>query len=150
MRKYGSSCFQLSVVYQSKDRDHIINVMEPYFIKVLDSFCGNGNGYNMTLGGEGGYGRIVSSAVKSHLHDIQTAQRDKISSGLRSHYRIIYPTGKTEDIDDLRVFCKTTGSHRQVLQRSAYSGKPLKKGKWKGCLVQETYQGARKHSIPGL
>ena len=53
IRKHGWDNFTWEVLYQSKDRDHTLKIMEPYFIKEYDSFK---NGYNSTLGGEGVFG----------------------------------------------------------------------------------------------
>lgn len=49
--KYGVDNFIIQSIYQSKEQDYTMNVMEPYFIKEYDSY-GN-NGYNETPGGEG-------------------------------------------------------------------------------------------------
>lgn len=54
IRKYGWDSFQWSIVYQSQDREHTLNVMETFFIREHDSFY---NGYNSTLGGDGTFGR---------------------------------------------------------------------------------------------
>lgn len=53
MRKYGWDKFTWSVIYQSKDDDHCLNVMEPHFIREYNSFY---SGYNMTEGGGGTLG----------------------------------------------------------------------------------------------
>jgi group I intron endonuclease len=50
MRKHGIDKFKFEVIYQSKDSDHCVNEMEPYFIAHYNSF-GDG-GYNLTPGGE--------------------------------------------------------------------------------------------------
>jgi len=52
-RKYGWDNFEWEVIYQSKDGEHCLNVMESYFINQYDSY---NNGYNETLGGEGTLG----------------------------------------------------------------------------------------------
>ena len=53
IKKYGWDNFEWEVIYQSKDRDHTLKVMESHFIQEYDSFI---NGYNSTLGGEGVFG----------------------------------------------------------------------------------------------
>jgi group I intron endonuclease len=53
IKKYGWDNFEWEVIYQSKDYEHCLNVMENYFIKEYKSF---GDGYNMTKGGEGSLG----------------------------------------------------------------------------------------------
>jgi len=53
IRKYGKENFSWEIIYQSKDQEHTLNAMEPYFIKEYNSFIDfeNSNGYNATLGG---------------------------------------------------------------------------------------------------
>lgn len=50
MRKYGSESFVIESIYESKDINHTLNVMEPYFISEYNTF--EGIGYNMTPGGD--------------------------------------------------------------------------------------------------
>jgi group I intron endonuclease len=57
IRKHGWESFEWSVIYQSKDKHHTLNVMEPYFIKEYDTF---NEGYNMTEGGEGCFGATTN------------------------------------------------------------------------------------------
>jgi group I intron endonuclease len=49
IKKYGWDNFEWEVIYQSKDREHCLNIMEPYFIEQYNSL---NMGYNMTFGGE--------------------------------------------------------------------------------------------------
>lgn len=50
--KYGVLNFTFEVIYQSKDRDHTLNVMEKAFIAEHRSFGFNGRyGYNESVGG---------------------------------------------------------------------------------------------------
>jgi group I intron endonuclease len=53
IKKYDWHSFNWEVIYQSKDRDHTLKVMENYFINEYNSFH---NGYNSTLGGDGTFG----------------------------------------------------------------------------------------------
>ena len=59
LKKYGFDSFHWEIIYQSWDREHTLNVMEPFFIEENKSFAGYQTGYNMTKGGEGtnGYSR---------------------------------------------------------------------------------------------
>lgn len=68
--KYGSDSFTWEVICQSKDGQHLLNEMEPYFIKEFNSFHMNGHGYNMTLGGEGGLGHIMSEDTKNKMSEL--------------------------------------------------------------------------------
>lgn len=53
VKKYGWEKFTFDTIYQSKDGQHCLNVMEPVFIKEYNTF---NDGYNLTLGGEGTVG----------------------------------------------------------------------------------------------
>ena len=53
IRKHGWNNFIWSIIYQSENKEHTLNVMEPYYIKEQDTF---NRGYNMTEGGEGCFG----------------------------------------------------------------------------------------------
>jgi group I intron endonuclease len=53
IRKYGWDNFSFDVVFEHDDERFAIEVMEPLFIEWFDTFE---NGYNLTLGGDGGRG----------------------------------------------------------------------------------------------
>jgi hypothetical protein len=61
IRKYGEDVFVWEVLYQSSDRDHTLSVMEPHFIAENRAF---GDGYNMTVGGEGTFGSKRGTAIE--------------------------------------------------------------------------------------
>ena len=63
MQKYGIDNFQFDVIYQSFDYMHTHKTMETHFITEYKSYVGfaDCNGYNMTFGGEGSFGRIDSA-----------------------------------------------------------------------------------------
>ena len=52
IRKYGKAAFNWEVIYCSKDADHCLKVMEPYFIQ-LHKANHPAHGYNLTTGGDG-------------------------------------------------------------------------------------------------
>jgi len=64
LRKYGIDNFTWEPIYQSKDGNHCLSVMEPFFIKEYNSFE---TGYNLTLGGEGTLGRPTTDITKSKI-----------------------------------------------------------------------------------
>lgn len=68
IRKYGWGAFEWEILYQSKDREYTLKIMEPYFIKENNSFIDN-NGYNMTYGGEGTIG-IKKTLTEEHKNKI--------------------------------------------------------------------------------
>tara|TARA_Y100000310_G_scaffold263550_1_gene273807 strand:- start:500 stop:1099 length:600 start_codon:yes stop_codon:yes gene_type:complete len=51
IRKYGTDDWELQILYEGENNDWVINVAEPFFIALYDTF--KGEGYNMTSGGEG-------------------------------------------------------------------------------------------------
>lgn len=53
IRKYGPEAFFWKVIYSSEDFKNTLHVMESKFIQEHNSHYLYGNGYNMTLGGEG-------------------------------------------------------------------------------------------------
>jgi group I intron endonuclease len=57
IKKWGEDSFKWEELYQSRDADHTLNVMEPHFITENNSHKSNW-GYNMTFGGEGCAGRL--------------------------------------------------------------------------------------------
>jgi group I intron endonuclease len=53
MVKYGVNNFTIEAIYQSLDKQHTKNVMESHFITEYQSHVDNGQGYNMSYGGDG-------------------------------------------------------------------------------------------------
>ena len=55
LRKYGWGNFSHSILYQSKDKNYTLNIMENYFIEEYKTYAKlkNSFGYNMTIGGDG-------------------------------------------------------------------------------------------------
>ena len=66
IRKYGWDNFKWDIIYQSKDKEHTLKVMEKYFIEQYDSF---NNGYNSTLGGDGTLGLILSEESRKKISE---------------------------------------------------------------------------------
>jgi group I intron endonuclease len=61
LRKYDVKHFQWEIIYESDDKNHCLNIMEPHFIKEHNTF---NDGYNMTQGGEGTFGKKSFSGRK--------------------------------------------------------------------------------------
>jgi len=106
-RKYGWNNFIWEVIYQSKDDNHCLNIMESYFIEEYDSFK---NGYNLTLGGEGTLGRPTTKITKNK---ISKALKNKPKS--KEHLQKMSETrkGKTPSPEALR---KRSESMKRTLQ----------------------------------
>jgi group I intron endonuclease len=67
IRKYGWEAFSWEIIYQSKDKDHTLKEMEPHFIKEFDTFYTNDKGYNMTSGGDGIIGLVITEEHRKKL-----------------------------------------------------------------------------------
>ena len=107
IRKYGWHNFIWEVIYQSKEGNHCLNVMEPYFIKEYNSF---NFGYNLTLGGEGTLGRPSQEITKNK---ISKALKNKPKS--KEHLQKMSDTrkGKKQSSETLR---KRSDSMKQTLK----------------------------------
>jgi group I intron endonuclease len=70
IRKYGKENFSIAEIYSSKNVEHTLHEMEPFFIKQFDTYE---NGYNMTIGGEG----IIGCRSVRHPHSPETIQKMK-------------------------------------------------------------------------
>jgi hypothetical protein len=70
MEKYGPDKFTVSCLCVCKNS--VVDNMEKYFIQQYKSI--SPGGYNLTLGGEGGFGRIFSEATKEKLRDVNLTQ----------------------------------------------------------------------------
>jgi len=72
LKEYGFDNHAFEVIYQSKDGFHTLHVMEPYFIRIFDSYK---NGLNCEPGGNGWikitkeYRRKRSDAAKKQWSD---------------------------------------------------------------------------------
>jgi len=124
IRKYGWDNIVWEVIYQSKDAEHCLSVMEPYFIKEYNSYE---NGYNMTIGGDGSIGYKHTSEMKKYLSEIRmgishkhteetklkmSASRkgirrtEEVISNMGKKYLITYPSGEIVSIKNLNKFCR--------------------------------------------
>jgi group I intron endonuclease len=82
IKKYGWENFIWETIYQSKDYEHTLTVMENYFITEHDSFK---KGYNSTLGGDGvvGYSHTeetrnqISNTVNDNYSNMTSEERSK-------------------------------------------------------------------------
>lgn len=75
IKKYGFESFKWESIFESLDRDFLLNKMENYFIVENNSFYENGFGYNMTFGGDCG--------MKNMKHTEETKNKLKIARSER-------------------------------------------------------------------
>jgi group I intron endonuclease len=54
IQKYGVDAFHWEIIFESKDKNYLLEEMESYFIKEYNSYFENNCGYNMTYGGQSG------------------------------------------------------------------------------------------------
>lgn len=66
VRKYGWDKFVWDIIYQSKDYNHCLNIMEQYFIDEHDSIKNGYNGQNGGIGGAVGSFWWNNGAVQIH------------------------------------------------------------------------------------
>ena len=74
IRKYGWDKFQWEILYQSKDKEHTLNVMETQFIREYNTF---NQGYNMTEGGEGCFGATSNKIWINDGHNHKRLEKDQ-------------------------------------------------------------------------
>lgn len=118
IKKYGKQNFKWEVLYQSKDAEHTLSIMEPYFIKENNSF--GKNGYNMTKGGDGVLGLKHTEKTKRKISISSKGRKrpqieiDKIRLALLGSQRAAKSykfsrDGKTIEIFNLKKYCRTNG-----------------------------------------
>lgn len=71
IRKYGIGSFEVSILEECSEE--VLGNREQYWIATLETFVGDGKGYNATLGGDGG--------ILGHKHSVET--RKKMSENRR-------------------------------------------------------------------
>ena len=98
--------FDWNVLYQSSDLDFTLNIMEPYFIRTLNSRHSIGDGYNMTDGGEGCLGVYHSpeSVARSTTKNAKT-------------WCLTSPSGTQHTIHNLHQFCRESGLRYSSLMK---------------------------------
>jgi hypothetical protein len=93
--KYGKDNFRWEVLYQSLDGEHTKHVMEQHFIHEYRTYKGfpDSCGYNLTLGGDGAFGRLreigkptkrsrgITTPLGNHDSVTQAARRHNMTIG---------------------------------------------------------------------
>lgn len=73
-RKYGVDNFSFSTLIEGDYNMNQLSKLEQHYIKKLKSYVLNGNGYNLTLGGEGTIGKIITDESRLRM---SIAQKNK-------------------------------------------------------------------------
>lgn len=93
LKKYGWENFEWRVLYQSKDLEYCLGVMENYFITENKSHYTQ-NGYNVTLGGQGTFGKKQSEKNKIEQSNRRTVANKNsrwYNNGLENKFSIEHP-----------------------------------------------------------
>lgn len=113
LKKYGKDNFIWEILYESHDLEHTLNIMEPLYIFIHNSYL---EGYNLTTGGEGSPQRICTQETRQKLSKAITKDFRKYltenMTGKNSHqakiFEFINPLGEKFIIHgEFKKFCKT-------------------------------------------
>jgi group I intron endonuclease len=95
IKKYGFECFKWESIFESLDKDFLLNKMENYFIVENNSFYENGFGYNMTFGGDCG--------MKNMKHTEETKNKLKIARSKRKVEPMLGKKHSAESKEKMRI-----------------------------------------------
>jgi group I intron endonuclease len=103
IRKYGWDNFVWEVIYQSKDKKHCLDVMEPHFIKEHDSML---NGLNTSPGGNRGpilFGESNGMFGKTHSERVKKDGSERARKTFTGKsYEELYGTEKSNILKKIR------------------------------------------------
>lgn len=139
LRKYGSEAFTWDVICQSQNGEHLLNEMESYFIEEYNSFYLTGQGYNMTLGGEGSLGRKHSERTRKILSEKAKA-RPRTAEELKRFSEIGIGVKKT---DDHKAKIRQALIGHEMLEKTKKKISASMTGKVRGPLDDQTKQKIR-------
>lgn len=100
IRKYGWNCFTYTVLYRvyihdKKKLDKKLLQLEVFMIKLFNT---NKVGYNMTNGGEGCAGRIVTEEVKARFKESYRKENHPMFGKRSSHAKVVLKLDKSGKI----------------------------------------------------
>lgn len=148
LRSYGWDNFNWEIVEQSEEYQTLLNEREGYYIQKFNTFYLNGNGYNMTLGGEATMGHVMSDETKEKIAAKKrgkpsalrgrlapwTTKRNTESKGIevpkrRKTYLLTSPDGIETTVVGIVKFAKENGLHAGNLV-SVANGKLKQYKRW--------------------
>lgn len=140
LRKYGKDNFLWEEIDKCDTADKL-RELEKYYIQKHNTYYLNGNGYNMTLGGDGIFGYKFTKKQRekmrlSHVGYVMPTQQkqkisnsnkgksntiehnEKISKAFSKKWKLTYSDGHVEIITNLKKFCEKN--------QYSYKGKYIK------------------------
>lgn len=84
IRKHGWDAFECTILAEHPDAEYAKNVLEPQFIKEMNTYYENGQGYNMTLGGEGTLGYKRTPEQCEHMSRTRKGKSRNLTSEQRA------------------------------------------------------------------
>ena len=158
IRKYGWESFEWCILEQHTDYQLALNEAEP---RLIMEHGGYTNGYNMTYGGEGCKGRIVSPEVRKSVSERMKVQlRTPESNMLRSeklkgikresftsehkqklikahvkHYIVTFPNGSIENVCNMAEFCRQHNLDKASMSAVALGYRNVKQHKGFKCKI---------------
>jgi group I intron endonuclease len=147
LRKYGMEAFTWEIIYQSKDQDHTLNVMESYFIAEYNSHIDavDSNGYNSTTGGGASYilsdTAITSIRNKAKVQWTNPEYRNKMTEynktrwtnpeflkNKKNGWEITTPTGEVITCVNLAAYCRLHNLDNGCMVSVSKNNRPQHKG----------------------
>lgn len=138
LKKYGWNNFNWEILYQSKNGEYCLSVMEPYFIDENNSF---NDGYNMTLGGEGTFGK-KSWLGKKHTKESKRKISESNSGKIRTKEH-------SENISKSKLGKKIkpfTDEHKKKISESHKGKKPFEMTKEIAQKISKSLSGGNHYS----
>lgn len=128
IRKYGWENFSWTVLYQSTDGEHCLEIMEPHFITENHSM---NRGYNMTPGGDGKRKGSVESLEtrnkKSIAHTGKKLTPEHIANSVKSRIGFKHSVETKEKLSLSRLGKEPWNKDKKGLQTAWNKGTPLRK-----------------------
>jgi group I intron endonuclease len=119
IRKYGWDAFEWSPIYQSKDKEHTLKVMENFFITEYNSFH---EGYNSTLGGDGAFGMTLSEESRRNISEKNKIPKPQTKEHVRKR---TYSRIQNIKLGITKQYIPTEKHKRKISQSTRGVSKPM-------------------------
>ena len=155
IRKYGWDAFEWEILEESDDLEYLLNEREEYHIRQNNSYYLDGNGYNMTYGGEATLGWHPTEETKIKISKANKGReawnkgmtspwiskrniesKGSISINRRKMYEFVDPEGNVFVEKGLKQFCLKHNLHAGNMA-SVAKGKLNHYKNWKCRLINK-------------